>query len=392
MVRIYPRRKHFGIHQIQSIISGMKKLFLLCSLISVLLSFASASELQAARIAASLDDNALAAQVLMTGIDGRQALSSSARASLERIPAGGIMLFRYNLDSNRDDIKRLLSETANLVAGRTGIPPLMAVDHEGGLVHRFGTVVERLPSAYSFWEMAQRQGRDAALAHAETLYLRSALEIRELGITMVLAPVVEILDEENVAFLASRSYGPDSDFVQAAASVFVRSMDAAGIACVLKHFPGNSAADPHYAFSTLNAPKQVLDEMVLPFAGIISSLQPSAVMLSHAVVPAVESGRNASLSRHVIESWLRRELGFQGIALSDDYAMDAVAATGLSPAAAAVQALNSGIDMIMVWPGNIAAVHTAILQALSNGQLSRERLEQAASRIIAEKIRYRLIN
>ena len=370
----------------------MKKLFLLFSLFSFLFSYASASELQAARIAASLDDNALAAQVLMTGIDGRLSLSPFVKTSLERIPAGGIMLFRYNLDSSREEVKRLLSETFDLVTGRTGIPPFIAVDHEGGLVHRFGPGVERLPSAYSFWEMAQRRGRDEALAQAETLYRRSALEIRELGITMVLAPVVEILNEENVAFLATRSYGPEADFVQAAASVFVRSMDAAGIACVLKHFPGNSAADPHYAFSTINAPRQVLNDMVAPFAGIISKLQPSAIMLSHVLVPAIDSGRNASLSRPVIEGWLRGELGFRGIALADDYAMDAVAATGLSPAAAAVQALNSGMDMIMVWPRDLAAVHAAILQALNNGLLPRERLQQAATRIIAEKIRYGLIS
>ena len=346
---------------------------------------------QAAAIAASLDDSTLAAQVLLTGIDGRASLSTDMKALLERMPAGGIMLFRYNLDSTKAEVKKLLSEAYDLVALGAGIPPFMAVDHEGGLVQRFGPGVERLPSALSFWELAQREGRAAALARAETLYRRSAVEIRELGITLVLGPVAEILDGENGVFLETRSYGSDPAFTEAAAAVFVRSMDAEGIACVVKHFPGNSAADPHRGVSVLTDGKAALDGMVRPFAGIISRAAPQAVMVSHVLVPALDGEHNASLSRAVIEGWLRGELGFEGIVLADDFAMGAVASSGISPAAAAVEALNAGIDMIMVWPNNIAAVHASILGALEDGRLSRERLLEAAGRIIEGKIRYGLI-
>jgi len=222
------------------------------------------------------------------------------------------------------------------------------------------------------------------------LYRRSAREIRDLGITMVLAPVVEPLNEDNRLFLTTRSYGSDPDFVQAIASVFIESMDAAGIASVIKHFPGNTSADPHYDDSYLAAGRAELDEMVRPFAGIITSLSPASVMLSHVVVPAVDD-INASLSYAVIEEWLRGELGFEGIAMADDFAMAAVAASGISAADAAVKALNAGIDMIMTWPVSINAVHAAILQALADGRLPRRRLQEAAERIIAEKIRFGLI-
>jgi beta-N-acetylhexosaminidase len=307
------------------------------------------------------------------------------RSLLERIPAGGIMLFRGNLDSSKAEVKRLLSETSNLVSAGSGIPPFMAVDHEGGLVHRFGAGVEKLPSAYSFWELVQKEGRSAALANAETLYRRSALEIRELGITMVLAPVAEILNGDNDAFLETRSYGPDADFTQAAASVFVKSMEAAGIASVVKHFPGNSAADPHLGVSVLNAEKAALDEMVKPFAALIRDLKAPALMVSHAAVPALDGRKNSSLSRAVIQGWLREELGFEGIALADDFSMGAV--PGLSPGTAAVEALNAGIDMIMVWPADLFSVHASILKALDDGRLSRDRLREAAGRIIAAKLR-----
>ena len=369
------------------------RFLLLPSLLLILLLFAPGTVFgnQAASIAASLDDNALAAQVLLTGIDGRLSLSPAMRSLLERIPAGGVMLFRYNLNSTKADVIKLLSETSGLIAEKTGIPPFMATDHEGGLVHRFGPGVERLPSALSFWELAQSEGRSEALARAETLYRRSAVEIRELGINMVLGPVAETLDEENSVFLETRSYGPDKDFVQAGASAYVRAMAAAGIASVVKHFPGNSAADPHSEVSRLSADKTALDEMVKPFAGIIRSLRPPALMLSHVMVPALDTRRNASLSRPVIQGWLRGELGYEGIVMADDFSMAAVAALGLSPAAAAVEALNAGVDMIMVWPKDLSATHSSILEALREGRLSRERLLEAAGRVIAGKMRYRIM-
>jgi beta-N-acetylhexosaminidase len=340
-------------------------------------------------IAASLDDNALAAQVLLTGIEGKASLSPAMRGLLERIPAGGVMLFGYNLDTPKEDVKKLLSETSGLVSAKNGIPPYMAVDHEGGLVHRFGGDVERLPSAYSFWELSQTQGIPAAMARAEAHYGRSAMEIREMGITMVLGPVAETLDKDNSIFLETRSYGPSRYFVEIMASAFVRAMDAAGIASVVKHFPGNTAIDPHGGVSGIMADKGVLDEMVKPFAGIIRNAAPQALMISHVMVPALDSRRNASLSRVVIQDWLRAELGFEGIVVSDDFSMGAIRAS--SPAAAGLEALNAGVDMIMVWPKDLSATHAAILGALRDGRLPRERLLEAAGRIIAGKLRYGLI-
>ena len=353
--------------------------------------FADPADDTSAELAASLDDNALVAQLLLTGIEGKRELTQAMRTLLEKFPAGGIMLFAYNLDSSKGEVKALLSETSRIAAAKTGIPPFMAVDHEGGLVHRFGAVAARLPPAFSFWELSQKEGPGAAIERAGTLYTRSAGEISELGINMVLGPVAETLNNDNRLFLETRSFGPEADFTLAAASAYIKSMNSAGIASVVKHFPGNTAADPHSKASVLNDEKPALDEMVRTFAGIISGLEPPAIMLSHVMVPALDSRRNASLSRPVIEDWLRGELGFKGIVIADDFSMGAVAATGLSHEEAAVEALNAGVDMIMVWPMNIASVHAAILKALHEGSLPRERLLEAAGRIIREKLRYGII-
>jgi beta-N-acetylhexosaminidase len=311
------------------------------------------------------------------------------------------MLFSYNLDT-AGGIRSLLEETSSLVkAAGVGIAPFIAVDHEGGPVNRFGSAVSPLPSAASFWDMAQREGRGAALEAVGAAARQSGRELRELGITWNLAPVAEVLSEENRQFLADRSYGPDRDFVEQAAARFIEGMEAEGICCTLKHFPGNSGADPHLGAVLLAGDRAALRAGVRPFAALIRRRPPPAMMVSHAVVPAWDGERNASLSPAVIQGWIRGELGFRGILLADDFSMASAAGTnpnagnypnaGIYPREAAVEALKAGIDMVMTWPPDLRAAHGAILSALAEGRLPRERLREAAERILVEKIRYGII-
>ncbi|MHB9292524.1 Beta-hexosaminidase [Hollandina sp. SP2] len=358
-----------------------------------------AYRVQAARVVASLDDSLLAAQVLMTGIDGKApALSDAMKTLLKNSPPGGIMLFKYNLDTEKETVRAFLEACSTYAAtalseseAHLRILPFIAVDHEGGAVHRFGPEVSRLPEPAWFWETAQTQGRDYALKELETAARRSGEEIRVLGITMNLAPVAEVLDEENRLFLETRSYGPDPDFTEAAAHAFIRGMEAAGIACVVKHFPGNTGTDPHTGRAILTADAETLDRMVQPFAGLIRDKQPPAIMVSHIVAPAWDPERNASLSPRIIQGWLRGKLGFTGMVIGDDFSMSAVADSGLSLEAAVVEALNAGVDMVMTWPRNLSGVHQAILKAVQEGRLPRERLQKAAEQILFEKLRYGLI-
>jgi beta-N-acetylhexosaminidase len=350
----------------------------------------------AARLAGALDDRTLAAQVLLTGIDGKGVLGDYMKSLLKRVPAGGILLFRYNLSVEKGRVAPFLAsviEAASgggaLPEGNAAIPPFMAVDHEGGWVHRFGAGVGRLSAPLSFWETARARGWDSALEAVEAAARASGKEIRSLGITLNLAPVAEVLTGENQAFLDDRSYGPNPLFVERAAAAFIRGMDAVGISCVVKHFPGNTGADPHEKEAVISADREDLDRMAAPMAALIRSGIP-AIMVSHALVPAWDPERIASLSPRVIGTWLRGELGFDGILLADDFSMGAV--SGLSPEEAVVAALNAGVDMVMTWPANLTSIHNAILAALREGRLGRERLVEAAGRILYEKLRRGVIS
>jgi beta-N-acetylhexosaminidase len=353
---------------------------------------------RAAELAAAMDDRFLAAQVIMAGLDGKGRLNRIMQDIYRAVPPGAVMLFRYNLDSEKDEVRALLRECSTLVseAGMNGIHPFIAVDHEGGDVHRFGPGVERLPGAASYRKIALEQDRYKALSLVEADARRSGQEIRALGITMNLAPVAEILTTENEAFLSERSYGSDAGFTRDAAAAFIRGMAASGVACIAKHFPGNSSGDPHREKTILRVDRETLDILASPFAFLINApasqnCRPSGIMISHCIAEARDPIRNASLSPLIMHDWLRGELGFEGIALGDDFSMPAIALSGMKTEEASVAALKAGLDMVMVWPKDIISVHRAITGALDSGDLSRGRLREAVTRILCEKLRFGLI-
>jgi len=343
--------------------------------------------LRAVEIASSLDDRLLAAQILICGIDGRGSLPPHMRTLLAECPAGAVMLFKYNLDTDNDSIYALISETVSLIREKSGVAPFVAVDHEGGTVNRFRQGMAVLPAASSYWELFPTQERQETLAKIKADSLKAAGEIFDLGINLNFAPVAEYLTEDNRGFLESRSYGPDPFFAAEAAAAFIGSMEQAGVLCVVKHFPGSAGNDPHYSASVINGDKHTLDNLVYPFAYLINR-EARAIMVAHTVVPAIDS-KIASLSAVVMQNWLRDELGFGGIIISDDFTM--AAAGGIKSEEAAVLSVAAGADMVLVWQPDLKRTHSAFVSALEDGRLSRERLRDAVARIIYEKLKMKLI-
>jgi beta-N-acetylhexosaminidase len=341
---------------------------------------------RAASIAAALDADRLAAQLILSAVDGRETLPEKTRALLAEIPPGGIMLFRYNVNAGSGAAAALAGNLRAAVEEASGIPPFVAVDQEGGSVQRFRGGAS-LPPPLSYWE--RREKGEAGTGLFEEIAReaeRAGRELRRLGISLNLAPVTEPLYGGNEAFLKNRSYGPDPVFSGEAAAAFVLGMKRAGVASTLKHFPGNTAQDPHRAKVTITAAGPELEKMIFPFKRAAES-GPAAIMLSHAAVAAWD-GKPASLSPRAVRC-LREELGFDGIIIADDFSMAAVAGPAEQRS---LEAIGAGTDMVMAWPGNVRAVHGALVSALKAGTLDRKRLEEAAARIIAEKIRYGLMS
>jgi len=343
--------------------------------------------IRAQEIASSLDDRLLAAQLLISGIDGRGGLLPHIETLFSDYPPGGVMLFSYNLNTDNDFIRRHLSQVFSLILDKSGIPPFIAVDHEGGTVYRFQNGVAALPSASSYLEIFNSQGRETALEKIANDVLESGRELQRLGINMNFAPVAEYLTDDNRVFLEKRSYGTDPYFTAEASAFFIRAMRQAGILCVVKHFPGSAGPDPHYSLSVIKGDRAEIDRLVFPFAHVFKN-GARAVMVAHSSVPAIDS-KIASLSQIVMRNWLREELGFEGIIISDDFNMGA--ATASSPQEAAILSIAAGADMVLVWPPDLARTHAAFISAIEDGRLPRERVIDAAARIIYEKLRLGLM-
>jgi beta-N-acetylhexosaminidase len=242
--------------------------------------------------------------------------------------------------------------------------------------------------------LAVKEGKPKALEKIEADSFGAGQKINSFGINLNFAPVAEYLTADNRDFLDTRSYGPDPIFTTEASSAFIRGMEHAGVLCAIKHFPGSAGPDPHYSQSVLNGDRYDLDRLVSPFSALINN-GAQAVMVAHTLVPSMDS-EIASLSKVIMENWLRGELGFSGIIICDDFSMAAAggqaAASGQgSGEEAAIRSVAAGADMVLVWPPDIRRTHRAFVLALEEGRLSRERLREAAERIIYEKITMGLV-
>jgi beta-N-acetylhexosaminidase len=345
-----------------------------------------ARRILARETAASLDDRLLAAQLLICGIDGKASLPEHIVTLLRECPAGGIILFRYNLNTDFNSTRNLIREISSLISKEAQfILPFISVDHEGGEVNRFPEGIAALPPAYSYWEYAQENGRQTALEKIEADSQKAAFDLSVLGINLNFAPVAEILNDDNRVFFSRRTYGSDPVFIADAAAAFIRGMESMDILCAVKHFPGTAGADPHLTSSVLNGNKETLTELVAPFTAIFDR-GARAVMIAHTAVPALDN-EIASLSKIVMQNWLRGELGFAGIVICDDFSMAAAKTSTISTEEAVIRSISAGADMVLVWPPDIQRTHRAVIAALQDGRLSRDRLLDAVERIIYEKNR-----
>jgi beta-N-acetylhexosaminidase len=329
---------------------------------------------------ASLDLEGRAAQVLLAGVEGARLPSPATLSLLKSMPLGGVVLLGSNLTGDPIDAGRF---TSALQAASAPIPLIVAIDHEGGLVFRFkGEGITRVPPPAEVGKKGA--GYSYALGRA------AGSELRALGINMALAPVVELLTDDNRAFLGTRSYGSSAEATDAAAGAYIEGLQSELVASVAKHFPGNAGEDPHRVLPELRLSLREYERDYAPRFSNAIGRRVSAIMLSHVVFKALDPERPSSLSPAVVGGELRGRLGFRGLVLTDDVGMRALAA-GRGPGESAVEALAAGADLVMVVDMDSApSVRDAIVRAVKDGRLPASRLEQATRRVLELKSRFRM--
>ena len=255
-------------------------------------------------------------------------------------------------------------------ASATG-PVVIAVDEEGGTVQRFAALLGELPSAAQMGAMSIGDVRELARERA--------VAIAALGVTVNLAPVLDVGSGPGIG---ARSFSDDPMVVSTHGLAFAEGILDGGLVPVAKHFPGHGRAnaDSHYEVATTPP----LDELrlvdLLPFGVLPAG---AAVMVGHLVVPGLTDGVPASLSAAAVTGILRDELGFDGVVLTDDLAMGAVAQMIDVPTAARL-ALIAGADLLMVGPHeNVVPAAWSLMAALDDGSLDERWLDEAVERVLA---------
>ena len=328
---------------------------------------------RARRIVSDLSLRELAGQVIVATYDG----TAAPTALVEEYHLGGVIVMEHNVAS----VGEAADAMAQLQADNDRPYPVWtSIDQEGGIVARLGAPMTAFP-AYMSNGAARNPHVTTGAAEA------SGEELIGAGFNVVYAPVADVSTGPDDPTIGSRSAGGDPALVARTMSVSVRGYERAGIIPVVKHFPGHGSVpqNSHDVLAVQTASVRTLRHRdLVPFAHGVDDGVP-AVMVGHIDVRALDPGVPSSLSRKVVTGLLRNQLGFEGVIITDAMNMGAIVNT-YGPAEAAVRALLAGDDVLLM-PTDIAATVAAIEAAVADGRLSRHRLEQAATRMIALLLR-----
>jgi beta-N-acetylhexosaminidase len=315
----------------------------------------------------------LAATVLQPGFAGTTAPDWVRRRLAEGL--GGVALFARNVESPA----QVAALTAQLRAERPEV--IVAIDEEAGDVTRF----ESRHGSSRPGNLGLGAVDDTELTHAVARDL--GLELAHAGITLDYAPDTDVNSNPDNPIIGVRAFGAEPALVARHGAAWIGGLQEAGVAACAKHFPGHgdTAVDSHHDVPLIDRSRERLAEVELvPFrAAIAAGVQ--SVMTGHLLIPAYDPELPATLSRRILTGLLREELGFEGLIVTDGIEMQGVRRKyGLE--GATVRALAAGADAICVG-GDHADEHTAlrlrdaIVVAVRSGELTEERLRDAAARV-----------
>src|SRR3989440_9498544 len=313
--------------------------------------------------------------------------SSDLDTMVNQLHAGGVIMYEFQMNTfnqTRNDIAEMQK--------RATFPLLISTDEEGGpYVHRLQNIYGSRMSATDIYNtgninVATQQGHK--VAH----------DLLSLGINENLAPDVDV-NLVNGYDMVTRTFGNDPASVIKFAGAYMQAMQSDGVVACIKHFPGlgDALTDAHTGLPVVNRTREQLYSVELaPFKAFIQSQNkldnPGMIMPTNVLMPAIDPKWPAELSHIFMTDILRKEFGYDGVVLTDALYMQGITQKWSMPEAA-VLALQVSNDMLLGpnGPDETIAMLDAIKQALSNGTLSKARVDEAVTRIIALKMAYHLM-
>ena len=318
---------------------------------------------------------------------GDTTYSSDLDTMVNQLHAGGVIMYEFQMNT--------FNQTKNDIAEmqkRATFPLLISTDEEGGpYVHRLSHIYGNRISATDIYNtgnpgVATQQGHKAA--H----------DLASLGINENLAPDVDV-NLVNGYDMVTRTFGNDPASVIKFAGAYMRAMQSDGVVACIKHYPGlgDAVSDAHTSLPVVNRSRQqIYDVELAPFKAFIQSQNkldnPGMIMPTDVLMPAIDPVYPAELSHIFMTDILRKEFGYDGVVLTDALYMQGITQKWSMPEAA-VLALQAGNDMLLGPTGadQMIEMLNALKQALQDGRLTKQRIDEAATRIIALKMQYHLM-
>lgn len=313
---------------------------------------------------------------------------SGAAEDVSAYHLGGYILFGRDFQDaagawlTREQFTAAVQSYQDAAAADTGIPLLIGSDEEGGTVTRASRNPNLFEKPFSSPQKLAAQATEHGSIFSEDAWEKSSA-LLALGINVNLAPVADV-STDPADFIYDRALGQDAAATADYVAQVVSAMRESGIGSVLKHFPGyGSNADTHTGIALDQRSLETFRQSdFLPFAaGIEAGEGTTAVLVSHNIMAAVDPDLPASLSP-AVHDLLREELGFTGVAMTDDLAMDAVAAYA-EDGAVAVMALEAGNDLIITT--DYRTQIPRVIEAVENGTLSMDTIDTACRRVLTWK-------
>lgn len=291
---------------------------------------------------------------------------------------GGVMLLFYNLpddQSTRANIAALQDHAAS----SGNLPLFISVDQEGGTVN-----------AFRYWDSSMKRGQREINSEEqafESSRSRSGA-IMNLGVNINFAPTADYITNPK-SFLYARAFKGAPEEVGGLAASVVKGADDVGVITAAKHFPGhtNYSVDTHKSLASFTVTEDEMAQSIQVFSTIIERAEPDIMMMAHVRYENYDSSYTASLSSYWIEEKLRDELGYNGVVITDDMTMKSVSKSyGIGDAA--VQAVIAGNDIILYVssPDMQNDAYLAVLNAVKNGTIPEERIDQSLNRILQLKV------
>ena len=318
-------------------------------------------------------------QLFMVGFLGTSVTPDLA-SFIKQYKPGGVILFSRNLES----VEQMVDLTNKLQACSPHSPLLISIDQEGGRV-------SRLPKGFTIFPSCSLLGRSNSTELAYAAGATIAKELRAVGVNMNMAPVLDVNSNPDNPVIGDRAFGTTPDVVCELGIATAAGLQDNGVVACGKHFPGHgdTNTDSHKELPVVEATRERLEAIeFLPFRRAVQR-GVASLMTAHVLYRALDRELPATLSPTIINDFLRQELQYDGVVLTDDLEMHAII-DHFGVEDAAVRAVLAGCDMVLICKDRDreVAAFEAVEQAVASGTISTERLDLSAARIVRLKNRF----